>query len=1327
MSRAISPAVLGILTLVVGFFPVVRHWIQVRMQRPVAMRIIGQPELASGVRSAYRIQCADPLTGNPLAGAQVEATLLRDGRQIATVTGTSGADGEVLAPFDVPRDLEGSLDLEVSARTGSGLGRDTDRRSRRLKVSRRHKLLLTSDKPFYQPGQTMHLRVLVLTRPSLAPLTGFPVVFEVLDPKDNKVFKEEVAVSEFGVAAAKFRLADLVNEGEYKLRAMVAPSGLPKPSPDLPPAQPEVQERTVTVKPYVLPKFKVELTTDRPYYRPGETVTARVDARYFFGKPAGGTVQVELSAFTAGFTSVASASAPLSDQGSAQVPLPLPAVLAGLESEGGRALMLIKARVTDKAGHSQEVGHTFTVARSAMAVEAIPEAGRLVPGVENIVYVVVARPDGTPLPDATVTVPARGLTARTDAAGVAELKVVPDRPSDTWELVVEGAGGLSERLGVKLRDSATADALQEPVHVHTSQHVRPDGGASIRVVTSRVKDGTPVPCRVRLPELGVSSDRMASDHEMKVPRIPAEFEVEVSDAGGGRQLFRQRSVTTSNQRYGRPGRGRWDRSPGFAMRVDRPSGASAGLLLRTDDGIYQVGDSARLTVLSADSTGTVYLDVVREGQTVSTRTLELAGGRVETTLDLTQDMTGTLRLHAYRILPSGQILRSGKVIAVGATRSLSVVVKPDKQTYLPGEKARVDFAVTDPAGKPVQALLGLDVVDESVFALADFAPGLERVYFAIEQELLNPRYQIRCAPGSFDVGAQVRHRWCGTPRQARDVLSRIARVLLAPIVPEGDLNLLMVSIQERKEALLRLRVEFFSGLMEIVALLWMPLTLVLLMVWVLLRGAGAAGSRELEPGSKQELQYARIAWAAALPTLAAVVLGIPAAVGGGFPAMVVFLLTITLLVGLITIWSGAESRAHLPPGLWFHGGTVLLFAYGAQVSVLLLAAGMLPGEVPASAGVAIPLAVLAPLLALGAYTCQIARPAVQATLPGQRATAGSGSAARSVAFLGVLVGGLIFVPVLYNVFVEALPLDWHTRRSLMTPYLMVLWLLVYPPALGLGMKLTRWLDQSCTNMLRLALLGTTWLAGVMVFKAVGHGLRWDSPTSRLLTELESFLFWAWLLLGPALGFLTGRLLGFDLAWVRRERPQEPAPLERLVGLRGLASDVLPAGMLFLGLTAGVVLLDSVHWELRQLVGWVLGVLFVPWLIGGPLLGGLLAKVSRIRPAAHQSSGGVALGLMVIGVLVVGLPFFLFQSRSTSMTMNGRVSRSFAPGMEAKSLAMRPGAGPAAQGEPAPAPAVAPEPRGATAEEKASVRVRSFFPETLHSNPALLTDDRGRAR
>src|SRR5215470_10125574 len=56
--------------------------------------------------------------------------------------------------------------------------------------------------------------------------------------------------------------------------------------------------------------------------------------------------------------------------------------------------------------------------------------------------------------------------------------------------------------------------------------------------------------------------------------------------------------------------------------------------------------------------------------------------------------------------------------------------------------ARVKFRVTNSHGEGVHAALGLQVVDEAVFALAEKQPGFAKVFFYLEQEVMKPRYEI---------------------------------------------------------------------------------------------------------------------------------------------------------------------------------------------------------------------------------------------------------------------------------------------------------------------------------------------------------------------------------------------------------------------------------------------------------------------------------------------------------------------------------------------------------------------------------------------------------
>ena len=64
------------------------------------------------------------------------------------------------------------------------------------------------------------------------------------------------------------------------------------------------------------------------------------------------------------------------------------------------------------------------------------------------------------------------------------------------------------------------------------------------------------------------------------------------------------------------------------------------------------------------------------------------------------------------------------------------------RVYKPGGDARIRFHVTNARGEGVQAALGLQVVDEAVFALAEKQPGFAKVFFYLEQEAMKPRYEI---------------------------------------------------------------------------------------------------------------------------------------------------------------------------------------------------------------------------------------------------------------------------------------------------------------------------------------------------------------------------------------------------------------------------------------------------------------------------------------------------------------------------------------------------------------------------------------------------------
>ncbi|MBI4863154.1 MAG: hypothetical protein HY815_23245, partial [Candidatus Riflebacteria bacterium] len=1102
-------------------------------------------------------------------------------------------------------------------------------------------------------------------------------------------------------------------EGEYKVRATAIDG--PGDSSSMPAS--ETQERTITVKPYVLPKFKVELSTDRPFYRPGETLTAVIGSRYFFGKPVNGTVDVELSTFTAGFAPAARGQARLSPQGEARVPLPIPRMLAGLETEGGRALVLVK--VTDLAGHAHELSRTFPISASSLAVEAIPEAGRLVPRVENVVYVVVARPDGSPLAGARVDVEGAALSAVTDGAGVAEVRFVPAGTVESWNLAIRGTDGTRERVTVRMRAAGGgARPLAEPLQIGVFRETTPGGEIVVRVLTSRKSDGSAASTRVRIPSLNLGSTTPGYQHEFSMATVPPRLDFEVEDESGGRKVFsREMSEMALLRSSARLKRYDWPDAPRGndpdPDEGDGPSGPAVPattILLRTDDGIYKVGDTARLTVLSSDPEGLVYLDAVREGQTVLARTAELSRGKAELSLDLSQDMAGTLKLHAYRILADGTVVRSGKVILVGSARTLAVTVQADKPTYLPGEKAVVDLSVADATGKPTRAVLGIDIVDESVFALADFAPGLEKVYFAIEQELTSPKNQLKCSPGGLDLGGQARRRWSERPAEARDVLSRIARALLAPIVPEGDLSVFLASIDRKREQLRSAQVTFFQGLVDRVLGWWIPFVLVLLLGWTLMRGAGLPGLARLELGAKQEAQYARVAGAAGIMTLVALVVGVPSALAGGFPALVGCGSVVVALLLFFQTWSCRESRAHLPPGPVFHAGSILLYTYGALSATVLLARAVLGGKMAGAGPGAIVWPLLAPCLAAAAYTCQIDEPD---DAP-RKKTGWAGSLA-----LLITIAGFIGVPVMYTLTVEMLRVSRDLARVALHPALAAAWFLVWPIAMAHGMNRSGGLDRSSAQAFRGVLWLSTWLSGIVAYVAIVESLPWDDPLRGELRSIEGLLFVAWLILGPLCGNWIGRLLGVQWASGAEEIGTRRVADVRIYRTRAFLTSSLPFLCLFGGYLVGASLLNDRSFGGRRSLEQAAPLLGVVWLLMGPLIGHGLGVVARLRPPGYRSSTRVAELMIVILIIAVLAAIAVPNFKAARERSSGRAlladMKTMMGSMEMSSLDRQD----ASRSKNPAAPA--------SAQEKAGVRVRSFFPETLYSNPALVTDDEGKAR
>jgi uncharacterized protein YfaS (alpha-2-macroglobulin family) len=566
------------------------------LSRPV-IHILGQQSYIAGGQAAVRVIVTDTKDEAISGQDSVQIELLdaddkpADGKPRVLFSGRLNHHGTTEAQFRFPAGVIGSYRLRYFADTPIG----STEFAQDVRLEDKVSILLTTEKPLYQPGQTIHVRALALDRSDHQASAKRTLTFEVEDSRGNKVFKKATATDQFGVASAEFGLADEVNLGTYHLRALMGDADAPT----------NTAEIALNVERYVLPKFKVAVELSdakngkkqKRGYQPGDHVTGTVRANYFFGKPVDhAELSMKASAMDVSQFEAASAAGKTDSEGSYHFDLTLPKYFAGRPLNHGAARVLIEATVKDSAGHSETRGQPITVSDSPLLITAIPEGGTLVPNLENEVFILTSYPDGTP--------------AKAD---------------------------------VTVRSS-----LNEDQHASTD-----DGG--IAVIAIRAKEGKEA------------------------------LKIEAKDQEGNQASSK--------------------------VELEAREGEDQ-ILLRTERAVYRTGERIRLKVFSTKARGAAYVDIVKEGQTVLTRDLDLENGQAELSLTAAPEMAGTVDISAYLFGRDARPVGDHRLIFVQPANELTIETAADATVYKPGGDARIKFRVTNSHGEGVHAALGLQVVDE---------------------------------------------------------------------------------------------------------------------------------------------------------------------------------------------------------------------------------------------------------------------------------------------------------------------------------------------------------------------------------------------------------------------------------------------------------------------------------------------------------------------------------------------------------------------------------------------------------------------------------------
>ena len=585
--------------------------------------------------------------------------------------------------FWVTAEKGGDLSF-VSSKWNDGIRPDmfgfyTDFWNPQDRAERMHSTLYT-DRPIYRTGDTVHFKGILRTRNRdgvlSIPEKNRSVNVIVTDSNGNQIFTKSLNLSSYGSFDGDLPIDAKAPLGLYQISAGFNESIYGGDA-----------FGSFDVLAYRKPEYRVDLTTEKEDYFENDTVQATIEGAYYFGAPMGDAKVVWRAQTTDYFFNkvtddwysfgledawcwqncergtglIAEGEGHLDAGGRLSISVP-----ANIADKATSQILTIEADVTDP--NNQVVSNRVSVpVHKANAYVGVKTEDYVVtPGTDAAIAVITVKPDGSVLPNTSVTV---NLYSR------------------KWNSIKKK--GVD---GQYYYDNTPEDTFVRATRVTTDEKgkaraaVRPDLGGEFRVVAI-VEDEQGREAKAATSLYAWSSTYVNWPHENnnRIDVVPDKAEYRVGD--------------TATLLIKSPFQGKNVKA---LVTVEREQVIHKEII--TIESTAQ-----KITVpITEDLLPTAYVSVV------------VLKPRIGETFDENGLDTGA---PAFRI-------GYAKLSIETTRKRLTVNVTTDKQKYLPGEKVTVTLEALDWQGKPAQAELSLGVVDMSVLALTGFElPDLVQKFY----------------------------------------------------------------------------------------------------------------------------------------------------------------------------------------------------------------------------------------------------------------------------------------------------------------------------------------------------------------------------------------------------------------------------------------------------------------------------------------------------------------------------------------------------------------------------------------------------------------------
>jgi hypothetical protein len=596
------------------------------------------------------VYVADAVTGTPIDGAEVVVRDSVSWREEAprVERGLSAAGGVFMAALGA---REGGSQAEALARLGDRLAatpgswRYWGGRAASLRVH------LTTDRPVYRPGQTVHFRLVALQAGDSGemPVAQRKAVLIVRDPRGNELYRRDHVSDAFGVVSGSLGLDAEPPLGVYPFEIQLEGAG-----------RVEVAGGQFRVEEYRKPDFEVTVDAGAAL-RAGETGRATLSARYYFGSPV---TEAEVSwsvfrvplwrrppfrdphewLFGPGYwlppfhrpsrELVAQGEARTDGEGRARIEWPTAA--------GEDVSYEIEARVVDLSRREVRGGGAVRASRAAFDLFVRADRGFYRPGETASFELVSLDANGKP-----VATPAQLVVYR-----------------QSWSPAGEGP--------------SESPVFEQAVTLSSA------GRAEARWPVAEAGE-----YRAALLATDPRGEAVSGDTTLRVAADDSRSE-----------LFRLSDVE---------------------LTLERSS--------------YRQGEAARVLVASSRP-GAVLLSEEVEGRVLRHRTLRLGGrGRV-VEIPLTRAHAPNVFLRVTQVSEGRVYTAQRELFVPPEERLLRVSARPASARVKPGETGRIELLVTDASGRPAAGSFSLSVTDRSVEAIqAPFAPDIRAFFYGARRGL----------------------------------------------------------------------------------------------------------------------------------------------------------------------------------------------------------------------------------------------------------------------------------------------------------------------------------------------------------------------------------------------------------------------------------------------------------------------------------------------------------------------------------------------------------------------------------------------------------------